>query len=123
MTYGHSFGHAIETATNYGIPHGVAVTIGMDIANFVAVGLGISNMEHFERMHDVMVKNSNIFRNININIERLMTALSKDKKNSSTQLRLILPDQDGYIGIGLYDNNDELVQTIHKYFKKYRSGY
>mgnify|MGYP003872701833 FL=1 len=122
MNYGHSFGHAIETATNYGIPHGVAVTIGMDIANFVAAGLGISSMEHFERMHDVMVKNSNIFRNININIERLMTALSKDKKNSATQLRLILPDQDGYIGIGLYDNNDELVQTIYKYFQTYWSG-
>mgnify|MGYP002343978352 CR=1 FL=1 len=122
MNYGHSFGHAIETATNYGIPHGIAVTIGMDIANFVAAGLGISSMEHFERMHDVMVKNSNIFRNININIERLMTALSKDKKNSATQLRLILPDQDGYIGIGLYDNNDELVQIIYKYFQTYWSG-
>jgi len=122
MNYGHSFGHAIETATNYGIPHGIAVTIGMDIANFVAAEMGISSIQHFQRMHDVMVKNSNIFRNININIERLMMALSKDKKNSATQLRLILPDQDGYIGIGLYDNNDELVQTIYKYFQTYWSG-
>ena len=121
MNYGHSFGHAIETATNYGIPHGIAVTIGMDIANFVAVGLGISNMQHFERMHGVMVKNSNIFRHMNISVERLMVALSKDKKNSATQLRLILPNNDGYIGIGLYDNNNELVQIIYKYFKKYWS--
>ncbi len=42
MNYGHSFGHAIETATNYGIPHGIAVTIGMDMANFVASKLGSS---------------------------------------------------------------------------------
>ena len=39
MNYGHSFGHAIETATNYEIPHGIAVTIGMDIANYFAVAI------------------------------------------------------------------------------------
>ena len=31
FNYGHSFGHAIESATHYAIPHGVAVTIGMEI--------------------------------------------------------------------------------------------
>ena len=41
MNYGHSFGHAIESATNYSIPHGIAVTIGMDIANYVASKLGV----------------------------------------------------------------------------------
>jgi len=121
MNYGHSFGHAIETATNYGIPHGIAVTIGMDLANFVAAELGISSIQHFERMHNVLVKNSKTFRQVHISVDRLMVALSKDKKNSTTQLRLILPGKDGYIGIGLYDNNDELVKTIYKYFKKYMS--
>ena len=40
MNYGHSFGHAIESATNYAIPHGIAVSIGMDIANFISMKLG-----------------------------------------------------------------------------------
>jgi 3-dehydroquinate synthase len=39
LNYGHSFGHAIETLTDYGIPHGVAVSYGMDIANFVSAKL------------------------------------------------------------------------------------
>ncbi|MEK7862885.1 MAG: 3-dehydroquinate synthase, partial [Chloroflexota bacterium] len=34
MNYGHSFGHAIESATAYAVPHGIAVTIGMDMANY-----------------------------------------------------------------------------------------
>jgi 3-dehydroquinate synthetase len=48
-----------------------------------------------------------------------MDALSKDKKNSATLLRLILPDQEGHIGIDLYDNNDMLVNAINDYFFQY----
>lgn len=119
MNYGHSFGHAIESATNYGIPHGIAVTIGMDIANFVAVELGVSNISHFERMHDILAKNYSTYLYVSIDIEKLLNAISKDKKNSATQLRLIFPNQDGSIGIGLYDNNGKLKNILNKYFKLY----
>lgn len=29
LNYGHTFGHAFESATHFGIPHGIAVTLGM----------------------------------------------------------------------------------------------
>jgi len=119
MNYGHSFGHAIESATNYGIPHGIAVTIGMDIANFVSAELKVSNTSHFERMHNVLEKNYRTYKYVDISVELLLNALSKDKKNSATQLRLILPDQDGCINIGLYDNNNKLKNSLDKYFKLY----
>ena len=35
FNYGHSFGHAIEAATNFAIPQGIAVSIGCDMANFI----------------------------------------------------------------------------------------
>jgi 3-dehydroquinate synthase len=119
MNYGHSFGHAIEVATNYEIPHGIAVTIGMDIANFIAAEFGISNRENFERMHDVLHNNCSTYRYVDIDQKLMMNALSKDKKNSAKQLRLILPDIDGFIQIGLYNNNTELSKAIVKYFKLY----
>ncbi len=122
MNYGHSFGHAIESATNYAIPHGVAVTIGMDIANHVASELGVSDFSHFERMHNVLAKNCNTYRHVHIDTKQLIDALSKDKKNSATQLRLIFPDQDGGIVIGLYDNDERLEQAINKYFDLYGGG-
>lgn len=37
FNYGHSFGHAIESLTNYEVPHGIAVSFGMDMANFISV--------------------------------------------------------------------------------------
>jgi len=116
MNYGHSFGHAIETATDYAIPHGIAVTMGMDIANYVALKLGISRNEHFERMHSVLDKNCKSYRKVIIDVNSLILALAKDKKNSPTQLRLILPDLDGNITIGLYDNNERLLTIIKEYF-------
>lgn len=119
MNYGHSFGHAIETATNFEIPHGIAVTIGMDIANFVSVEIGVSNVKHFERMHMVLEKNYNSYKYVDIDIELLLAALSKDKKNSATQLRLILPDHEGCIGIDLYDNNEKFKKAVYKYFSLY----
>ena len=91
----------------------------MDIANFVAAELGVSNVSHFERMHDVFEKNCNTYRHVSISVEALLKAISKDKKNSATQLRLILPDQDGYIGIGLYDNNSKFKNSLDKYLKLY----
>ena len=36
FNYGHTFGHAIETSSNYSIKHGQAVTVGMDIANYIS---------------------------------------------------------------------------------------
>jgi 3-dehydroquinate synthase len=122
MNYGHSFGHAIESATHFSIPHGIAVSIGMDLANYVAAEVGVSNFNQFERMHGVLDKNCKLFRNVKVDIELLMDALVKDKKNSATQLKLILPDQEGRIGIGFYDNDERLIRSVCKYFDLHGGG-
>ena len=85
MNYGHSFGHAVESATNYGIPHGIAVTIGMDMANFIAARLGVSDNSHFERMHGVLKKNYASYQDTKIDMKILMSALKKDKNVTKHQ--------------------------------------
>lgn len=120
MNYGHSFGHAIESATDYAIPHGIAISIGMDIANFVAVELGISQLDNFNHMHSTLRKNSKAFDHINIDQKLMMNALFKDKKNSFDKLRLVLPDKNRCIGIDYYENNKKFLTIIHKYFKLFR---
>ncbi|MBS0418975.1 MAG: 3-dehydroquinate synthase [Proteobacteria bacterium] len=91
FNYGHSFGHAIESATDYGVPHGIAVTMGMDMANFIAVRRGLLPQRHFERMHPVLKRNYAQFAAVAIPEAPLQAALSKDKKNTSAGLRLIFP--------------------------------
>jgi 3-dehydroquinate synthase len=91
FNYGHSFGHAIEAATHFSIPHGVAVTMGMDMANFIAYKRGLISEKDLERMHRLLKKNYSLFCKVKIPIDPLLAALMKDKKNVANQLRLILP--------------------------------
>jgi 3-dehydroquinate synthase len=98
MNYGHTFGHAIEAATNFAVPHGIAVTIGMDMANFIAVGLERAPRQVFERMHPILRSNYEGFEHTEVPFESFQGALARDKKNTDTQFSLILPDGDGKIG-------------------------
>ena len=91
FNYGHSFGHAIEAATNFHIPHGVAVSIGMDIANFISSERGLIPKRHYDRMHAVLKKNYNIYSNETIHLDSMFSALLKDKKNTTDSLVLIFP--------------------------------
>jgi 3-dehydroquinate synthase len=91
FNYGHSFGHAIESATHYAIPHGIAVTIGMDMANFIAARRGMLPLDQASRMHAVLRKNYATYAGTEISVTALLAAILKDKKNTSTMLGLIFP--------------------------------
>jgi 3-dehydroquinate synthase len=91
FNYGHSFGHAIESSTNFAVPHGIAVTMGMEIANSVAAQRGIVPGHHYQRMHPLLARNYGGFRATPIPFEPTLAALTRDKKNTTTQLVVILP--------------------------------
>lgn len=115
MNYGHSFGHAIETATDYGVPHGIAVTIGMDMANYVAAGLKVAPVSHFQRMHGVLRANYAGFERTPIPFERFVTALAKDKKNTDCELSLILPGQDGLVRVIRRPADESFMRACTEY--------
>ena len=121
FNYGHSFGHAIEAATNFAIPHGIAVTIGLDMANWLSPHIGKGNMGHFNRMHGVLYRNYRDFNNTGIAIDVFMSALAKDKKNiGKGEVTLILPNKDAKIEKGRYINDQKLKNLCKKYLTKVR---
>jgi 3-dehydroquinate synthase len=98
FNFGHSFGHAIEAATNFAIPHGIAVTIGMDMALEVGQGLGKTNSETVTRMRPVLRRNAHGYRTVPVPQAAFLTALSKDKKNTGAgAVTVILPMGEGRI--------------------------
>lgn len=94
FNYGHSFGHAIESATEFGVPHGIAVTMGMDVANHVAALRGLLPEKHVRRMRPTLRSNYGAFSRVPIPLEAMMSALTKDKKNSASKAVLIFPKGD-----------------------------
>lgn len=91
FNYGHSFGHAIEAATEFGVPHGIAVTMGMAIANHVAAARGLTSIANRDRMGGILAVNIGKFARHPVPLDKMLAALTKDKKNTSTHLVLILP--------------------------------
>ncbi len=116
FNYGHTFGHAIEAATEFSVPHGIAVTIGMDMANFIAARVGVGSMSHFTRMHPVLTRNFRGFERHPVPMTAFLAAISKDKKNvGSGSVSLILPDRTGRIGKSVQANDARFAACCAEY--------
>jgi 3-dehydroquinate synthase len=119
FNYGHSFGHAIEAATNFEIPHGIAVSIGCDMANYCSFRLGISTEQIWRSMSPTFKANFQGFETVDIPFDSFNSALGKDKKNlGKDSFSLILPDQEAKIFKDSYPNSTKL----RGYFKEYLTG-
>lgn len=90
MNYGHTFGHALESATQYAIPHGIAVTIGMDMANFASLRLGFLSAAVYEELHALLASNYAGFEQVEVPEEPFLAALSRDKKNVGADVSVML---------------------------------
>ena len=121
MNYGHSFGHAIESATNFAVPHGIAVTMGMDMANYVSAQLGVGARKHFERMHKPLALNFAGFEGADIPEGAFLAALSHDKKNTDQQFTVILPDHDARIGRYTRSNDAAFRSACRRYLAEGRT--
>jgi len=92
LNYGHTFGHAFESVTDYGIPHGIAVILGMLTATALSAELGMVPVAHCERLFSRLRPWHEPYaaRLAAVGREALLQALAKDKKNSATGLTCIL---------------------------------
>lgn len=96
LNFGHCFGHAVESATKYRIPHGQAVSIGMILADAVALDRGLIEEERFAR-HRTMIEPLVSFdlRKLKLSTEKILEAIQRDKKRMGKGLTLIM-SVDGY---------------------------
>ena len=90
FNYGHSFGHAIESITNYRVPHGIAVSHGMDIANYISARMGLIEMALREQLREVLVRYWDQVPLGELNVDAFIGALRKDKKNVGNEVKVIL---------------------------------
>ena len=116
FNYGHTFGHAIETLSDYEIPHGQAVTLGMDLANYISWKLGFLPTEKFRFMNQILFKNIPKFSITKECIDEYMEYLSKDKKNTHKTIVCILASDFGNLFVHQVKDKMHLQDLILKYF-------
>jgi len=110
LNFGHSFGHALEAATEYKIPHGIAIFVGMQAAIFRS-----NNNEPCEFLSTWIKSQVNEFifdfPAFTIEKDKFLQSLARDKKNTGKHQILILPNTEGRleeISFDLSDSNLEL---------------
>lgn len=91
MNYGHSIGHAFESLSKYKIPHGVGVTMGVFVENRISLNRGLLNIKEEARIMKAglrLIPKSMMSILKNLEIEKVLPFLSKDKKVEGSMLKL-----------------------------------
>ncbi len=115
LNLGHTFGHAIESLSNYQMRHGYAVAIGIAIAARLAVNVGgcetntrdaiIALLEKYELPTRVPREFSP---------GQILEAMGTDKKVKNKRLRLILPRAIGHVEIADNIPREEILRALEE---------
>ncbi|MCL4468389.1 MAG: 3-dehydroquinate synthase, partial [Deltaproteobacteria bacterium] len=90
LNFGHTFGHAIESSTQYRILHGEAVGIGMIIAAKISCVLDLCKKDVPEKIEQI-IRDMKLPVSINnLDIQHLSKSINYDKKGEADKIALIL---------------------------------
>jgi 3-dehydroquinate synthase len=118
FNYGHSFGHAIESVTDYGVPHGIAVCHGMDIANYLSWRMGLVGGEFRDRVRELLSLNWEKGELGRLSFDPFLQALTKDKKNVGNEVRVILTRGFGRMFKSAIDIRGDAGAFLRRYFEE-----
>lgn len=126
LNYGHTFGHALEAATNFGIAHGVAVALGILVANYYSY-----KSKFLTREGEILTNKLNAYLKellspLEINLQKVISqldmklVLSKfegDKKHRQDFYRMVIPDGDGALILSSMpkgDGSKALLENVYR---------
>ncbi|MFK7863691.1 MAG: 3-dehydroquinate synthase [Pseudohongiellaceae bacterium] len=115
LNLGHTFGHAIETASGYGVLlHGETVAMGMVMAADLSARMGELDHAAALRIRTVLEENfgMQVEPPADITVERFLTLMASDKKAELGQIRFILLKSIGGAYIEAEADSGLLEQTL-----------
>ena len=94
LNFGHTIGHAIESASKFSVPHGKAVAIGMTIESSIAEKLiGFKDKERIVALlRKLEIINDDDYQ---ISLDSLLPFMKRDKKNKEDKIAFALPNKIG----------------------------
>lgn len=114
LNYGHTVGHAIETATGYSsYLHGEAVAIGMCAEAHLARLLGSLDSASEERIRS-LVRSYGLPDRVppGIEPERLIASMELDKKAVAGTLRFVLPGRIGAVTVEAVGDRSKIAAAL-----------
>ena len=91
LNLGHTFGHALEQLSDFSMPHGLAVAVGLHLASRLAAALGLCPAALVERIERTLRALDLPTAVRGYRPEQVIAAMRGDKKRSGGRLRWVLP--------------------------------
>ena len=107
LNLGHTFGHAIEKASNYALSHGECVLKGLKISLDVSKNLNLLSDENYLTALN-MLKKSKANLSCGYSLSTLLEYVKKDKKGNGTSIDFIVVNNDLLCDIKTIEFNDLL---------------
>ena len=113
LNFAHTFGHAYEVVSNYEIPHGIAVSMGMVTANYISVKRGLLSQQLARRMEKVLwaVIEDKMYQEP-FDCEKIISAIRKDKKQTDQQITAVLLTENFDLNIAHDLTADEVREAV-----------
>jgi 3-dehydroquinate synthase len=118
LNAGHTVAHALEQVTDYSLPHGEAVAVGLVLECELAAQLGLADLGLCRRVGEILTR-LGLPDQIPINVDpaALIESMRRDKKNRGGQIHFSFPAE-----VGRMNGADEWttavpVQAIERLFK------
>ena len=119
LNYAHTFGHAFETISHYQIPHGTAVAMGTVVANRISLSRDWLSEETVLRIENILWQIIHIdTKDIKMDMDRLLNAVHKDKKQVGNELTAVLMKADMSLNIVHNVTRDEIEAAVLYLFQK-----
>jgi len=99
LNYGHTVGHAIESASDFKVEHGTAVAIGMLAAARISNQMGILDKNELLKLNRLIQRAGLPAKMPNLKAEEIIQAITHDKKVLRGKVRFILPKSLGSVFI------------------------
>lgn len=92
LNFGHDFGHALESTSNFDVPHGQAVIFGMIAANSVSRQRGLIDKGLEKEITENLLIPSLVVKPTPeaLDADTMINAMKKDKKRTGDKLALIM---------------------------------
>lgn len=90
LNYGHCFGHALEAASDFAVPHGIGVIFGIEFANLLSLKRGVLSEREYGMMSGIVKKSLAGYKTQWVEPEKILYFLKHDKKRTGAGLTVII---------------------------------
>ncbi|MCK9281678.1 MAG: 3-dehydroquinate synthase [Melioribacteraceae bacterium] len=114
LNLGHTFGHAVESSLSYKLKHGQAVVIGMAAAFFLSHSLGYIPEKKLNAFLTLITRFRPYVKPIKVDYDKVISYMSKDKKNRNSKIKFVLPMDFGMTMIDMEASVKDVKDALSK---------